>query len=145
MPKLVFINLPVCDLKRSIAFAEALGATVNPQFTDETAACMVFSDTIHVMLLTHEKFSQFAHRPIADAKAVTQVLICLSVDSRAEVDATVARAVAAGGEAAEDAQDYGFMYARGVYDPDGHGYEFMWFDPAAAEAGAEARPELAHA
>src|SRR5688500_16285784 len=99
MPRMIFVNLPVIDLARSRAFLEALGAVNEPKFTDETAACMQISDSIFVMILTHEKFSQFTPRPIADAKAGSEVLICLSADSREQVDSTVERAVAAGGTA----------------------------------------------
>src|SRR3954451_9831050 len=94
--KLVFVNLPVADLGRATAFYEAVGATRNPQFSDHTASCMVFSETIHAMLLTHDKFRQFTPRPIADAKATTEVLVCLTADSRAAVDGVVEGAAAAG-------------------------------------------------
>src|SRR5215213_11940417 len=97
MSKLIFVNLPVADLPRSIAFYEALGAVKNEQFTDDTAACMVFSETIHAMLLTHDKFRQFTAKRIPDAKESCQVLLCLSAESRAEVDAIIERAGAAGG------------------------------------------------
>jgi predicted lactoylglutathione lyase len=139
MSKMIFVNLPVRDLQRSRAFVEALGAVNEPKFTDETAACMTFSDTIHIMLLTYDKFRQFTPRPIADAKAGTQMLLCLSADSRESVDSTLERAVAAGG-AADPApkQDYGVMYGRSVADPDGYIWEIMWMDPAAAERGADA-------
>jgi predicted lactoylglutathione lyase len=139
MPKLIFINLPVADLPRSIAFYEAVGATLNPLFSDETAACMVFSDTIHAMLLTHEKWATFTDRAIPDAKKTAQVLICVSEDSREGVDAVVDRAAAAGGQADPNArQDYGFMYGRSYADPDGHIWEVMWMDPEAAAQGPEA-------
>src|SRR4051812_47917609 len=97
MAKLIFVNLPVADLPRAVAFYEAVGATKNPQFSDDTAACMVLSETIHAMLLTHDKFRQFTTKAIPDARATCQVLLCLSADSRAEVDDTVGRAGAAGG------------------------------------------------
>jgi len=139
VPKLIFINLPVADLDRSIAFYEAVGATKNPMFSDETAACMVVSDTIHVMLLTHDKWKGFTDRAIPDAHASAQVLLCLSEDSREAVDAVVARAAQAGGRADPNAtQDYGFMYGRSYADPDGHIWETMWMDPAAIAAGPEA-------
>jgi predicted lactoylglutathione lyase len=132
MPKLIFVNLPVVDLPGATAFYEAVGAVKNPQFSDGTASCMVFSETISVMLLTHDKFRMFATKPIADAKATTEVLLCLSADSRDEVDATVAKAVAAGGRADPGpVQDYGFMYGRSYEDPDGHIWELMWMDMAA--------------
>jgi predicted lactoylglutathione lyase len=134
MSKLIFVNLPVADLPKSIAFYEALGAVKNEQFTDDTAACMVFSETIHVMLLTRDKFRQFTPKAIADAKKTTEVLICLSSDSRQDVDATVDKAAAAGGKIDPGPkQDYGFMYGRSFEDPDGHIWEVMWMDPAAAQ------------
>jgi predicted lactoylglutathione lyase len=143
MTRMIFVNLPVSDLDRSRAFLEALGAVNEPRFTDETAACMTLSDSIHVMLLTHDKFSQFTPRPIADAKAGSEVLICLSSDSRENVDKAVERAVASGGTAdPSPKQDYGVMYGRSVADPDGHIWEIMWMDPAAAERGAEAVQEV---
>ena len=139
MSRLIFVNLPVTDLAKSRSFLEALGAVNEPKFTDETAACMTFSESIHVMLLTHDKFSQFTPRPIADAKSETQVLLCLSSESRESVDSTLERAVAAGGTAdPAPKQDYGVMYGRSVADPDGHIWEIMWMDPAAAAQGASA-------
>jgi predicted lactoylglutathione lyase len=138
MPKMIFVNLPVTDLARSIAFYEAIGATKNPQFSDDTAACMVFSDTIYVMVLTHAKYAQFTGKPIADAHRSSQVLICLSETSRDAVDASVDKAVNAGGKGDPGPkQDYGFMYGRSFEDPDGHHWEVMWMDPAAAAGGAE--------
>lgn len=133
MGKLIFINLPVTDLGRSMAFYEAVGATNNPRFTDETAACMVFSDTIHAMLLTHDKWRQFTSRPIVDAHAGAQVLLCLSEESREAVMTMVEKAVKAGGKAdPTPVQDHGFMYGRSFEDPDGHIWEVMWMDPDAA-------------
>src|SRR5882757_4522535 len=99
MPKMIFVNLPVTDLKRATAFYEAIGAVRNPQFCDDTASCMVFSETIFVMLLTHDKFRQFTPKPIADARTSNQALFCISADSRDEVDDIVGRAAAAGGAA----------------------------------------------
>ena len=142
MSKMIFVNLPVRDLAASRRFLEALGAVNEPKFTDETAACMTISETIHVMLLTHAKFAEFTPRPISDANAGTQVLLCLSADSRESVDTTVERAVAAGGTAdPAPKQDYGVMYGRSVSDPDGHIWEIMWMDAAAAEQGAGAIEE----
>ena len=142
MSKMIFVNLPVTDLSASRRFLEALGAVNEPRFTDETAACMTISETIHVMLLTHAKFADFTPRPISDANASTQVLLCLSADSRESVDTTVERAVAAGGTAdPAPKQDYGVMYGRSVSDPDGHIWEIMWMDAAAAEQGAGAIEE----
>ena len=144
MSRMMFVNLPVADLARSRAFLEALGAVNDPKFTDETAAAMSFSDSIHVMILTHDKFRQFTPRPIADATAGSEVLIALSADSRESVDLTVERAVATGGTAdPAPKQDYGVMYGRSVADPDGHIWEIMWMDPAAAEQGADAVHEAA--
>ena len=137
MSRMIFVNLPVSDLRASRRFLEALGAVNEPKFTDETAACMTLSETIHVMLLTHGKFGQFTPRPIADARASSEVLLCLSADSRESVDAAVSRAEAAGGSAdPAPKQDYGVMYGRSVADPDGHIWEIMWMDSAAAEQGA---------
>lgn len=137
MSRLIFVNLPVADLPKARAFYEAIGFTNNPQFTDETAACMVLSDVIHVMLLTHEKFAQFTPKAIADSKATSEVLICISEDSREGVDAITEKALAAGGREPRDAQDYGFMYGRSFEDPDGHIWEPMWMDMAAAEAAMQ--------
>ena len=142
MPRMIFVNLPVGDLAQSRRFLEALGAVNEPKFTDETAACMTLSDCIHVMLLTHDKFRQFTPRPIADAHQASQVLLCLSAESRESVDTAVERAVANGGSAdPAPKQDYGVMYGRSVSDPDGHIWEIMWMDPAAAERGTEAVTE----
>lgn len=138
-PKMIFVNLPVTDLARSTAFYEAVGATRNPMFSDDTAACMVFSDTIHAMLLTHAKWATFTDRTIPDAHRSAQVLICVSENSREEVDARVDAASRAGGRADPNPkQDYGFMYGRSYADPDGHIWEVMWMDPTAATQGPEA-------
>ena len=134
MPKQIFVNLPVADLAAARAFYEAIGAVNNPQFTDETAACMVFSETIHVMLLTHDKFAQFTPKKIADAHATSEVLICISADSREAVDDITEKALAAGGREPREAQDYGFMYGRSFEDLDGHIWEPMWMDMEAATA-----------
>jgi predicted lactoylglutathione lyase len=137
MPKLIFVNLPVVDLKRSIAFYEAVGAINNPQFTDETAACMVLSETIHVMLLTHAKWRQFTAKTIPNAHDAAQVLLCLSEDSKQAVSAMVGKAAAAGGKPDPiPTQDLGFMYGRSFEDPDGHIWEVMWMDVAAAPPAA---------
>jgi hypothetical protein len=143
MPQMIFINLPVTDLDKSKAFYEAVGATNNPAFTDDTAACMVFSDVIHTMLLTHEKWATFTSKAIPDAHRVAQVLLCVSADSRADVDAQVEKATAAGGKAdPTPTQDYGgFMYGRSFEDPDGHIWEVMWMDPTAIPAGEPAEAE----
>lgn len=135
MPKMIFLNLPVADLARATSFYESVGATKNPQFSDDTAACMVMSDVIHVMLLTHDKYRQFTSKKIADARATSEVLIALSEESREGVDAMVDRAVKGGGKADPGPkQDYGFMYGRSFEDPDGHHWEVMWMDVEAAFA-----------
>jgi len=130
---MIFVNLPVKDLPRSIAFFEALGFSFNPQFTDDTAACMVISDTIFAMLLTHTKFESFAPKPIVDTERSIEVLTCLSRESRADVDTIVKAAVAAGGSTYNKPQDHGFMYGHGFRDLDGHVWEVMWMDPAAVQ------------
>lgn len=135
MPQMIFVNLPVKDLQKSMAFFKALGFSFNPQFTDDTAACMVISDTIFAMLLTHEKFAGFAPQPIADSSKVTEVLTCLSRESRADVDAMVNAAVAAGGKTYAKPQDHGFMYGHGFQDLDGHVWELIWMDPTAVQQG----------
>ncbi len=135
----IFLNLPVSDLAASRRFLEALGATINPTFSDDSGACMVLSDSIFFMLLTHDKYRQFTPLPIGDAKASSSALIALSRSDRADVDRTVDAAVAAGGRAdPSPVQDHGFMYGRSIADPDGHHYELFWMDPAAAEAGVDA-------
>jgi hypothetical protein len=139
MPKMIFLNLPVSDLARSVAFYEAVGATRNPQFSNEAAACMVLSDTIHVMLLTHDFYRGFTSKPIADAHAASGALICVSEDSRAAVDSTVERAARAGGKADPGpTQDHGFMYGRSFEDPDGHHWEVMWMDMSQVPATPDA-------
>lgn len=135
MPKLIFVNLPVVDVAAATRFYEAIGARKNEMFSDSTASCMVFSDTIHAMLLSHEKFASFTPKPIADATAASEVLICLSADSREEVDSTLSKAAAAGGKAdPASAQDHGFMYGRSFEDLDGHIWEVMWMDLEAAKS-----------
>lgn len=137
MSKLIFVNLPVTDLQRSRAFYAAIGAVNNPAFTDDTAACMVFSETIHAMLLTHDKWRQFTSKPIVDAHRDAQVMLCLSAADRDEVASLVDRAIAAGGKAdPTPVQDHGFMYGRSFEDPDGHIWEVMWMDLAALPSGA---------
>jgi predicted lactoylglutathione lyase len=139
MSQMIFVNLPVSDLAAARRFLEALGATNEPKFTDETAAAMKFSDSIFFMLLTHDKYRQFTPLPIADAKTSSGVLLCLSRDSREAVDNSVDAAVAAGGKAdPSPKQNYGVMYGRSVTDPDGNHFELMWMDPAAADQGASA-------
>ena len=143
MPKLIFINLPVADLGRSVAFYEAIGGRKEPKFSNEQAAMIVLSETIHVMLLKHDFYSTFTSKPIADARKSSQVLLCLSADSVADVDATADKAGAAGGVTDQGPkQDIGgLMYGRSFEDPDGHHWEVMWTDPKAAEQGASAFEE----
>ena len=129
----IFVNLPVKDLARSIEFFTKLGFTFNPQFTDDTATCMIIGDDIYAMLLTEEKFSTFTPKAIADATKITEVLVSLSLDSRALVDEMVRKAVAAGGTTYNEPQDHGFMYGHGFQDPDGHIWEVFWMDPAALQ------------
>lgn len=127
----IFVNLPVKDLKASIEFFTKLGYTFNPQFTDETATCMIISEDIYAMLLTHEKFKVFTPKEICDATKSSEVLICLSCESREQVDEQVGKAVAAGGTTYNKPQDHGFMYGHGYQDLDGHIWELMWMDPSA--------------
>lgn len=135
MARKIFVNLPVRDLKRSMAFFAALGFSFNPQFTDETAACMVVSEDIYAMLLTHAKFKDFTPNPIGDASKSTEVLVCLSCADRAEVDDIVAKAVASGGRTFKGPVDHGFMYGHSFQDLDGHIWEWIWMDPGAAKQG----------
>ncbi|MBD1997274.1 VOC family protein [Leptolyngbya sp. FACHB-671] len=127
----IFVNLPVNDLKQSIEFFTQLGFQFNPQFTDETATCMIVSETIFVMLLTHEKFKTFTPKAICDAKQSTEVLVCLSAESREKIDDMVRKAIAAGGTTHSEPQDHGFMYAHGFQDLDGHIWELMYMEPSA--------------
>lgn len=128
MSRQIFVNLPVRDLDRAKAFFSQLGFSFNPRFSDATAACMVVADNILVMLLTHEKFSGFTPGPICDARASTEVLVCLSCDSRDEVDDFVRKALAAGGSTFREPEDHGFMYGHAFQDPDGHVWELAYVD-----------------
>ena len=132
MTQMVFINLPVSDVAKATVFYQALGSTLNPQFSNPQASAMVWSDTIVTMLLHRDFFATFTDRPVADAKTVTAALTCLSRDSRADVDLMAERALAAGGREPRPAQDHGFMYGRSIEDPDGHIIEAMWMDVGAA-------------
>ena len=131
MPTKIFVNLPVKDLDKSIDFFKRLGFSFNPQFTDETAASMVISDDIYAMLLTHKKFKEFTKKDIADATKTTEVLIALSMDSRAEVDSFVDKALAAGATKAREPADHGFMLERSFNDLDGHIWEIFHMDMSA--------------
>ena len=129
MPKQLFVNLPVSDLSRAKAFYEAIGAVANPQFSDHTSACMVLSDTLFVMLLTHDKWAQFTRKPIADAHRASEVMLALSADDRPAVDTIVAAAGTNGGKAdVNPPQDHGFMYSRSLEDVDGHVWEIVYMD-----------------
>jgi len=128
MAQLVFINLPVQDLERSKAFYTALGFQLNPQFSNEKAACIVISDTIYVMLLTHPFFQTFTHKTIADATQTTEVLNCLSAENKEALDALMQQAVTAGGREFRPIKDEGFMYGGAFEDPDGHIWELVWMD-----------------
>ena len=131
MPRMIFVNLPVADLAKSMAFYRGIGFENNPHFTDDTAACMVWSDTIHVMLLTHAKWKTFTSRPIPPRSA-SEVMIAITLDSRDEVDAMSQAASANGGTAdINPTQDLGFMYSRALADLDGHVWEAFWMDPSA--------------
>ena len=133
MAKMIFVNLPVTDLQRSMAFYEAVGFTNNPQFTNENAAAMMWSDAIVVMLLKHEFWKTFTSKTIPNAKESAQVLLCISMDDREAVDGIVADAAGAGGQPdPTPTQDHGFMYGRSFEDPDGHIWETMWMDPKVA-------------
>ena len=129
MPKQIFINLPVRDLPKAKAFYEAIGAVNNPQFSDDTGACMVVSDTIFVMLLTHAKWASFTQKPIADTRQTSEVMLALSADDRKAVDALVVAAGANGGKAdVNPPQNHGFMYGRSFEDLDGHIWETFFMD-----------------
>jgi predicted lactoylglutathione lyase len=132
MARKIFVNLPIRDMARSRAFFEALGFSFNPQFSNAQGACMVISEDGYVMLLVEPFFQTFTNKPVADARASSEVLVCLSCDSRAEVDALARKAVAAGGRTYKAPQDHGFMYGHGFEDLDGHLWELMWMDPDAA-------------
>ena len=135
MSRQIYVNLPIRNMERSKAFFSALGFSFNPQFTNEQGACMVISeDHNFVMLLVEPFFKTFTPNAICDAKKSTEAIVCLSCDSRAEVDDLVNRAIAAGGKHAMEPQDHGFMYGWSFYDPDGHHWEVFWMDPQAAQS-----------
>jgi len=137
-PRMIFVNLPVQDLERSKAFYESIGFRNEPNFSNEAAAMMVLSDTISVMILTHPFYATFTRKPIANAQNSSQVLLCISCESPAEVDRITDAAAAAGGKAdvAEKQDLGGMMYGRSFEDPNGHHWEPMWMDPGFAEKGA---------
>ncbi len=140
MNQQIYVNLPVKDLERSKAFFGALGFSFNPQFSDQNAACMIVSESIYVMLLTEPFFQGFTRKPIADAKKTTEVLLCLSCDSRAAVDDMAGKAKAAGGAWPNEPKDHGFMYQHGFEDLDGHMWELAYM-----ESMPERQPESADA
>ena len=131
----IFVNLPVKNLNKSVEFFTKLGFKFNPQFTDETATCMIVARDISVMLLTEDKFKTFTPKEICDATKSTEVLVCLSYESREEVDEMVRKAVAAGGTTYNEAQDHGFMYGHGFQDLDGHIWELICMEPGAISQG----------
>ena len=134
MPRMIFVNLPVTDLQKSMTFYQSIGFTNNPQFTDATAACMVWSETINVMLLTLDKWRTFTKRPIPP-NISSEVMLAIGCDSRIQVDEMNEAAAAHGGTAdVNPKQDHGFMYSRSLADPDGHVWEPMWMDMSAMPA-----------
>ncbi len=128
MPKQIFINLAVKNLQKSMDFYTALGFTNNPQFSDETGKCMVWCDNIFVMIMTHEKFTGFATKPIADTKINIAALFSLSMDSIGEVNNMMASGLKAGGVEPTEMKDYGFMQQRSIEDFDGHTWEIFYLD-----------------
>ncbi|HVE70835.1 MAG TPA: VOC family protein [Thermoanaerobaculia bacterium] len=133
MERMIFVNLPVRDLKKSMEFFSALGFTYNPQFTDDKAACMILSDKAFVMLLSEPFFQGFTKNAICDTSKYSEALLALSCQSRAEVEQLVRKAIDAGGRHAMDPMDHGFMYAWSFYDLDGHHWEVLWMDPSAVQ------------
>jgi len=129
MPSKMFVNLPVKNLDKSKTFFQAIGYSFNPQFSDDTGACMVISDENYAMLLTEPKMREFTPRPIADATKSTEVIVCLSLDSREDVASVVEKALTAGASRVGEPRDYGFMVQDGFQDLDGHIWEFFWMDP----------------
>jgi predicted lactoylglutathione lyase len=134
----IFVNIATSDIERAKAFYTSLGAGLNPLFTDDNAACIVWSDDIYFMVLTKEYFGTFTDKQWADPKTYAQALISISCDSREAVDKVIEAGVANGGTAPGEPQDYGFMYSRDLFDADGYGIQFMWMDPEAAAKGPEA-------
>ncbi|MEU4168211.1 VOC family protein [Streptomyces sp. NPDC026665] len=131
--QMIFVNLPVSDVAASRKFFTELGYSINPQFSTDDCACVVISDTIIAMLLSRQRYADFTKKEIADATTTSEVLLCLSAESRAKVDELVDAAIAAGGSGSGEAQDQGFMYGRAFDDLDGHTWEVMWMDPAAVQ------------
>jgi predicted lactoylglutathione lyase len=129
-PRKLFVNIPVGNVQRAIDFFEALGFVFNAQFTDASATSMLVGEDAYFMLLDRERFAGFAKRPVGDPRVETNAMYALGVNSRAEVDEMVHKALAAGGTDAADPQDHGFMYGRSFYDLDGHHWEVFWMDPS---------------
>ncbi len=128
MNRKIFVNLPVKDLRKSVEYYQGLGFGLHPKFTDDTAACIVISDDIYVMAITHAKFREFTTRTISDSAKSTEVLVAISAESRAEVDEFATRAVAMGGKIHRKPEDHGWMYGQSVEDLDGHIWEMFWMD-----------------
>lgn len=137
MATAIFVNLPVSDLERSKAFFTALGYSINPTFSDDSCASVVFSETIYAMLLTEARFKDFTPKAVADARTTTEAIVCLGAESRAAVDRIADAALANGGSRVLDAQDHGFMYGRSFEDPDGHMWGVNWMDMAAFAAQSD--------
>ncbi|MFK0285226.1 VOC family protein [Streptomyces sp. NPDC090499] len=131
--QMIFVNLATDDVAASRKFFTELGYSINPQFSNDDCSCVVISDTIIAMLLSRQRYADFTKKEIADSTKTSEVLICLSAESRAKVDELVEKAVAAGGTANDDVQDQGFMYGRSFEDLDGHSWEVVWMDPAAVQ------------
>ncbi len=130
MAKQIYVNLPVADLKTSVDFFSALGFRFDPKFTDEHSTCMIAGDNMYVMLVSHPKFQMFTPKPICDATQHTEVLVCLALDSKEEIQQMVNRAVENGGKTYTQPQDHPLMYGHGFQDPDGHIWELLYFAPA---------------
>ncbi len=133
MPRMIFVNLPSADIPRSRRFYEGLGFTINPQFSNDQALCVVVSETIYLMILSRDFFASFVNRPVGDPAATAQALVSLSCEDRAGVDALTEAALAHGGTEPRAVQDMGFMYGRAFCDPDGNWFEPMWMDPGAVQ------------
>jgi predicted lactoylglutathione lyase len=138
---MLFVSLPVADLERSKAFFASLGFSFNPAFSSDAGACIQVSEQAAVMLLNHETFAQFSHRPMADPTTHALALYCFSVSTRDEVDTVAEAALAAGGIEADGPEAHEDMYSRSFFDLDGHGWQVMWMDPAALQEGPEAFAE----
>ena len=141
--RLIFVNVPVKDLPASKAFFGKLGFDFNETFTDESCACMIVSEQAYVMLLVESRFADFTKKPVADARTSTEAILCVSADSREDVDAFADTALGAGASNANDPMDHGLMYGRSFQDLDGHLWEVMWMSPEAAEQGPADMPQTA--